>query len=52
VIAVTLAKAGFFNGNPQSVCDAPVDIVMDTYHYEIFTREYEITHYELNKTNK
>lgn len=49
VIAVILAKAGYFNGNPCIVLNAPVDIVLNTYHYEMFTREYERTFYELNK---
>lgn len=52
MIAVTLAKAGFFGGNPHQVYQTPVDIVFDAYHYEMFTREYESTHYELNKNNK
>lgn len=47
--ACYLAKAGYFNGNPNDVFKAPVDTVFNTYHYEMFTREYEDTFHELNK---
>lgn len=46
---MALAKAGYFSGNPLTIYKTPVDIVMDTYHYEVFTREYESTLFELNK---
>ena len=49
VIAVTLAKSGYFAGNPDVVLNTPIDIVLHTYHYEMFTRDYETTYYELNK---
>ena len=44
-----LAKSGYFGGNPQTVLTTPVDIVLQTYQYEMFTREYEETYYEINK---
>lgn len=52
MVANTLAKAGYFGGNPENVYNARVDIVLDVYHYEQFTRDYESTYYELNKTEK
>lgn len=44
-----LAKAGWFNGNPSAVDNAPIDEVINAYYYEVFCREYERTAYELNK---
>ncbi len=52
LIALTLAKTGYFSSNPQLVLNSPVDIVMHTYSYEMFTRSYETTYYELNKEKK
>lgn len=51
-IALTLAKTGWFGGNPQNVYEAPVDVVFEAYHYEIFTRDYENTYTELNSQHK
>ena len=51
-VALTLAKSGFFSGNPQLILNSSVDLVMQTYHYEIFTRNYEETVNEMNKENK
>ena len=48
-IAMTLAKSGYYGGNPEAVFNASIDMVMKTYHYEIYTREYEATYLELNK---
>ena len=44
-----LAKAGWYNGNPSAIYSAPVDDVVNAYHYEIFTRQYEMADFELNK---
>lgn len=49
MIANSLAKAGYFGGNPQTVYEAPVDVVLDVYNYEQFTGQYESTYYEMNK---
>lgn len=46
-----LAKSGYFNSNPETIYSTRVDYVMNCYHYEIFTREYENTMIELNKNN-
>lgn len=51
-IAFTLAKSGYYSGNPEIVLNSPVDNVMGAYHYEMFTREYETTFAELNKETK
>lgn len=48
-IALTLAKSGLFGGNPQTVLNTPVDIVLEAYHYEAFCKVYEDTYLELNK---
>ena len=49
---MTLARSGFFGGNPEKVLNSSVDIVMQTYHYEIFSRNYEETVNEMNKERK
>lgn len=49
---MTLAKSGYFSGNPQLILNSSVDIVMHTYHYEIFSRNYEETVNEMNKETK
>lgn len=46
---MTLAKAGWLGSDPEKILNAPVDIVINAFHYEMFTREYESTHFELNK---
>lgn len=47
-----LAKAGFYGGDPENVLNARADIVMQTYHYENFTRELDATFTELNNKSK
>lgn len=49
IIANTLAKAGWYAANPNIIYHTPVDKVMSSYHFEIFSREYESAYYELNK---
>lgn len=49
MIALTLAKAGFYGGSPDNVYNARVDLVMQTYHYELFMRDFESTYHEINK---
>lgn len=46
---MALAKEGYFNGNPNIILNSPADLVLQTYHYEMFTRQYEETFVELNK---
>ena len=52
VLALSLAKSGYFGGNPENVMNAPVNIVIATSHYESFCKTYESTYIELNKTEK
>ena len=52
VIALTLAKAGFFNNNPGIVMQSPVDLVIQTYQFNSFLQVYESTTIELNKEQK
>lgn len=47
-----LAKAGWFNGDPSAVDTAPINEVINAYHYEVFCREYEATEIELNRADK
>ena len=51
-IIYLLAKANWFGGNPAEVENAPVDKVINAYHFEIYSREYESTLIELNKAEK
>lgn len=44
-----LAKANWYGGNPAEVENAPVDKVINSYYFEIYSREYEATVIELNK---
>lgn len=47
-MALSLAKSGWFNGNPEIIMNTPVDVVMQAYNYEFFTQKYEETYIELN----
>lgn len=51
VIAVKLAKAGYYGGDPQAVLRAPADIVLAALQYEAFSSDYERTYMELNKSH-
>lgn len=51
-IANILAKEGYFGGNPQTILNTDGGIVLDTFHYEMFCREYEATSILLNKDSK
>ena len=48
-IVYLLAKAGWWGSNPSAIHNAPCDEVINAYHYEIFTREYEETSIILNR---
>ena len=52
VIIYTICKAGWYNGNPSIAYNAPVDEVMKAYQFEVFTKQYRETSYELNKAKK
>lgn len=48
-MALRLAKAGYYGGDPGRVKMAPVDDVLNALAYESFVGEYEAVEYELNK---
>lgn len=47
-----LAKNGWWGNSPTAILNAPVDDVINAYHYEIFCREFEVTDFEINKGTK
>ena len=47
-----LAKANWYGGDPEKVNNAPVDKVINAFHYENFARDYENTFIEINKETK
>lgn len=49
LISVKLAKAGYFNGDPEKVLQAPADIVQNILDYEDFASEYEEEYLALNE---
>lgn len=51
VIIYTICKAKWYNSNPSLAYNAPVDEVIKAYQFEIMTRQYKETAYELNKAN-
>jgi hypothetical protein len=51
VIALRLAKAGYWGGDPEKVLSAPADMVISAMQYEMYQQEYERTWVELNKEN-
>lgn len=46
---MSLAKSGLYGGNPYTVLNCPVDIVIKSYHFNEFTKVLEDTCIELNK---
>lgn len=48
-MALMLAKSGYFAGNIENVFNTKVDYVFETYHYEMFMRDYERVFMEMNK---
>lgn len=49
MIALMLAKSGYYAGNVENIYNSKVDNVFETYHYEMFIRDYERAFAELNK---
>lgn len=49
MIALTLAKAGLFGGNPYTVLNTPVDIVIQAFHFNNFMQDYEEASIQLNR---
>jgi len=48
-IAIRIAHAGFFGGDPGAVLEAPVDVVQSILDFENFSIDYEREYLELNK---
>lgn len=51
-LAIRLAKAGYYNGDPQAVMAAPVDMVQAIIDYEKFESDYESAYIALNRKEK
>jgi len=49
LVALRLARGGWFGGDPGRVKSAPVGDVLNALAYEGFVGEYESVEYELNK---
>jgi hypothetical protein len=47
-IALKIAKAGYYSGDPEKVLMARVDYVLAVLEYEKFTFDYEDVYMELN----
>jgi len=52
IIVLRLAKAGYWNGDPERIRDAPVESVLEAIWFEGFSSQYENAMFELNKDNK
>lgn len=48
----TLAKANWYGGNPSLIYNAPIDEVWKAYDFEIMTRQYKSTAYEMSKKSQ
>ncbi len=46
-MALRLAKAGYYGGDPAAVLDAPAPMVLQIMQFEEFTAEYEAACYDL-----
>lgn len=49
VMALRLAKAGYWNGEPSRILAAPADEVVAAIQYENFCSDYERATYDLNR---
>ncbi len=49
MVALRLASAGWWDGDPEKVLKAPADLVMGALEYEAFRADYEKAYIELNK---
>jgi len=48
-IALKIASEGYYNGSPEKVLHAPIDIILDLNEYIDFRSDYQNAFYELNK---
>lgn len=51
-LALRLAKNGFYNGNPQNILDADVDMILKIKDFEIYDKEYLECFEQLNKVER
>ena len=51
MVALKLARQGYYGGDPERVLKAPTDMVLAAAEYEGFLADYEMAYYELNRTN-
>jgi len=49
LMALRLAREGFWGGQPERIQQAPLDLVLDAWEFVNFQAEYEETTIELNK---
>jgi hypothetical protein len=49
MFALSLAKAGYYSGDPEKVLQARVDIVLSLMQYESFRNDYQEVEYFINK---
>lgn len=49
LISLKLAKAGYFGGNPESVLQARVNVVLEALEYEKYLYDYDTALRELNE---
>jgi hypothetical protein len=51
VVALRLARQGYYGGDPERVLQAPSDMVLAAAEYEGFLSDYETAYYDLNRGN-
>ena len=51
MVALRLARQGYYGGDPERVLKAPSDMVLAAAEYEGFLHDYEIAYYDLNKSS-
>lgn len=51
MIALRLAKAGYYGGHPEAVLEGRADMVIAALEYEGFLTDYDNAEYDLNKAD-
>ena len=52
IVALKVAKAGYYNGDPDKVLQSRVDHVLMILDYEKFSYDYQDVYDEINKPSK
>lgn len=52
MVALRLAKAGYYDGDPEKALNASADMVMAVVQYESFVNDYERTVVDMNRENQ